>query len=210
MFGLFSRNADQHVSRSHILGKSCYSAATPANLIIAHRLSSMAKPPPDERLVYLSLKNTFKGEDAKMRQIVAVRKRIRKHEQEGEISALLATYEFEDVCQTTKKLLEDRIFARTMKAKDRFPELFEVLPAQTAERKSSEAQAAKCEDVAFSRLDAAEENEKTYDEGRELELEIVHHSDDEALGMYLFISCKSSTDQLRGSWTDAPFTNRFD
>jgi len=42
-------------------------------------------------------------------------------------------------------LLEEDIFASTLKAKIRFPEVFDVSPAQSAEQSASEVEAAKSE-----------------------------------------------------------------
>lgn len=44
-----------------------------------------------------------------------------------------------------KRLLESQVFGFILKAKIRFPELFDVSPAQSAERDASEAKAARDE-----------------------------------------------------------------
>src|SRR4051812_21134924 len=87
----------------------------------------MAKNPPDERLVYLALKNVFKGPDAGLRIAKKIRKLIQKHLDDGdaEVRALVAEHNIDNVCNTAKALLQDEIFASTLKAKIRFPEVFE-------------------------------------------------------------------------------------
>lgn len=105
----------------------------------------MAKNPPDERLVYLALKNIFKGTDAQARNPKTIRKSIQKHQTHPGIRSLIHEHSIENVCNTAKLLLEQQIFESTLKAKIRFPEVFEVSPAQSAERAASEAEAAKTE-----------------------------------------------------------------
>jgi hypothetical protein len=70
--------------------------------------------------------------------------------------------------------LNSKFFESTLKAKIRFPEVFEVSPAQSAERSAFEAKAARTEAVAI-RVTAEGENS-----GRSLELnQDVHSPDDE-------------------------------
>ncbi|KAK4946669.1 hypothetical protein LTR28_007767 [Elasticomyces elasticus] len=90
----------------------------------------MAKNPPDERLVYLALRNIFKGADAQVRDPKNIRERIQKYQR------------YEDV----RDLIQDHNLDN---AKVRFPEVFEMSPAQSAERTASEAEAAKTEDDAI-------------------------------------------------------------
>lgn len=106
----------------------------------------MAKILPDERLVYLAFKNVFKGPEAQMRNDKPIKKKIRKHEKENEeIRALVQEHSVENIANVAKALLAGDIFASTLKAKIRFPEVFDVSPAQSAERAVSEAEAAKIE-----------------------------------------------------------------
>ncbi|KAG9228717.1 hypothetical protein BJ875DRAFT_489597 [Amylocarpus encephaloides] len=132
----------------------------------------MAKNPPDERLVYLALKNVFKGPDAQLRIAKKIRKLIQKHLDEGdaEVRALITEHNIDNVCNTAKTLLQDEIFASTLRAKIRFPEVFEVSPAQSAERVASEAEAARSDADAIR--DAAEGHQGTWAalEASELEL----------------------------------------
>ena len=132
----------------------------------------MAKNHPDERLVYLALRNVFKGPDAELRVLGKIRKRIQKHldDEDAEVHALVAEHDIDDVCYTAKALLQDDIFASTLRAKIRFPEVFDVSPAQSAERVASEAEAARSDSDAIR--DAAGGHEGTWAplEVNELEL----------------------------------------
>jgi hypothetical protein len=105
----------------------------------------MTKHPPDERLVYLALKNIFKGADAQVRKAKKVRELIQKAQQNIDVRNLIREHSIDNVCNVAKALLEQQIFESTLKAKIRFPEVFEVSPAQSAERSASEAEAAKSE-----------------------------------------------------------------
>lgn len=106
----------------------------------------MAQIPPDERTVYLAFKNVFKGIDAQTRTDKTIKKKIQKHEDGSEeIRALLQEHNLDNVRKSIKTLLEGDIFGSTLKAKMRFPELFDVSPAQSAERAASEAEAARTE-----------------------------------------------------------------
>jgi hypothetical protein len=109
----------------------------------------MAKNLPDERLVYLALKGVFQGQDVHVRQEKKVRKLIEKQQNHTDIKQLVQTYSLDSLCQTAKVLLKDQVFESTLKAKIRFPEVFEVSPDQTAERAISEYEASKHEDAAI-------------------------------------------------------------
>jgi hypothetical protein len=102
-----------------------------------------------ESLVYLALKGVLQGPDVHIRQESKVRKLIEKNRNHTDIKHLIQEYSLESLCQTTKALLRDRIFESTLKAKVRFPEVFEVSPNQTAERAISESEAARNEDAAL-------------------------------------------------------------
>jgi hypothetical protein len=112
-------------------------------------ISAMAKSLPDERLVYLALKGVLQGQDVHVRQEKKVRKLIEKQQNHIDIKQLIQTYGMDSLCQTAKALLRDQIFESTLKAKIRFPEVFEVSPNQTAERAISEYEASKHEDAAI-------------------------------------------------------------
>lgn len=105
----------------------------------------MGKNPPDERLVYLALKNIFKGGNANLRRLKRIRELVLSHQNNGDVRSLIEEHNVDNVAQTAKLLLEDGIFASTMQARIRFPEVFQVSPAQSAERSASEVEAAKSE-----------------------------------------------------------------
>lgn len=102
-------------------------------------------PPPDERVVYLALKNVFKGPNAAVRQNKVIRKLVKEHKEQEDVADLVREHNFEVICNSARTLLCDEIFASTLKAKIRFPELFDLSPTQSAEREVSEAEAAKNE-----------------------------------------------------------------
>src|SRR5271154_3314000 len=124
----------------------------------------MARNPPDERLVYLVLKKYFQGTDAHIRKRKAIYKLIQEHQDEVDIRDLMREHNLDNVCNVAKSLLEHQIFESTLKAKIRFPEVFDVSPAQSAERAVSEAEAAKTEADAIR--DAADGHEaRSFPEG---------------------------------------------
>jgi len=88
----------------------------------------MVKNPPDERLVYLALKNIFKGSEAQSRNVKTIRKHILHHQTNSEVHSLIKEHNLDNVINTARVLLEEDIFASTLKAKIRFPEVFEVSP----------------------------------------------------------------------------------
>lgn len=102
-------------------------------------------PPPDERVVYLALKNVFKGPDAVVRQPRAILKLIRGSQSQGCVESLVREHNIDKVCNVARTLLTEEVFGSTLKAKIRFPEVFDVSPAQSAEREASEEDAARDE-----------------------------------------------------------------
>jgi hypothetical protein len=100
---------------------------------------------PDERLVYLALRSVFIGNDANIRSAKAIRNQIKKHQQNEDVKALMKNHSQDHVYGTTKELLEDRVFESTLRAKIRFPEVFSISPAQSADREQSEEEAARSE-----------------------------------------------------------------
>jgi hypothetical protein len=98
---------------------------------------------PDERVVYLTLKNVFKGPQAEVRQPKAILKLIKKSGKQQDVADLIRAHNMDIICNTARSLLTEQIFESTLKAKIRFPELFDVSPAQSAERAASEAEAAR-------------------------------------------------------------------
>lgn len=104
---------------------------------------------PDERVVYLGLKNIFKGQKAEVRQLHAIQRLVTKHQNHAEVKDLIREHDIASVCSVARTLLTEQIFESTLKAKLRFPEVFDVSPTQSAEREASEAEAAKNESDAI-------------------------------------------------------------
>ncbi|RMZ79333.1 hypothetical protein DV737_g3420, partial [Chaetothyriales sp. CBS 132003] len=96
-------------------------------------------------LLYLALKNSFKGADAQIRRGKKVREVVQKAQHNIDVRDLIQEHNLDNVCNVAKALLEQEIFKSTLKAKIRFPEVFEISPAQSAERSASEAEAARLE-----------------------------------------------------------------
>ena len=133
----------------------------------------MASNIPDERLVYLSLKNVFRGTDAKLRVSKKIRQfienHLEEHREDRQIRALIDEHNIESVCNVARTLLHDEIFESTQKAKIRFPEVFDVSPVQSAEREVSAVEAARCD--AFAIRDATEGRRGSWASIRSDELE---------------------------------------
>jgi len=110
----------------------------------------MTKNSPDERLVYLALRGILQGENAGLRKLKKVKKIVEKYQNQADIKNLAREFKLESICQVAVDLLKDRVFESTLRAKARFPEVFEVSPTQTAKRAISESEAAKHEDAAIS------------------------------------------------------------
>lgn len=104
---------------------------------------------PDERLVYLALRSVFIGEDAKIRNPKAIKKQIQKHQQREDVKALMKNHQQDHVYKTAKKLLENHVFESTLNAKLRFPEVFSISLAQSADREQSQEEAARSEENAL-------------------------------------------------------------
>lgn len=99
----------------------------------------MAQYHPDERVVYQTLKHVFEGKDAQTCNGKKVRKLIRNNRTSNrDIRDLVREHGIMNVSKVAAGLLEQHIFQSTIKAKLRFPELFDVSPAQTAEREETE------------------------------------------------------------------------
>jgi hypothetical protein len=125
----------------------------------------MAQNLPDEKTVYLALKGVFSGQSGLIRQEKKVRALIQKQQGQAEIKHLIKEHTIVRLSQTAKALLKDQIFESTLKARERFPEVFEVSPDQTAERAVSELAAAENEDAAFQNV--AEEHQEKYPQPEE-------------------------------------------
>lgn len=95
----------------------------------------------DNGAVYMVFNNIFKGQDAQIRKLASIKRLVTKHQKEPLVAQLLEEYSAPIIYEKLKRLLGDHIFESTLKAKDEFPELFEVSRAQSAERAISEAEA---------------------------------------------------------------------
>ncbi|CAG8905968.1 unnamed protein product [Penicillium salamii] len=103
----------------------------------------MAQNDPDERLVYLACQHIFCGSHSHVRRLKVIRSLIQ--ENKPSLADILREHNIDRTIKVVKKLLEDQVFDNTLKAKIRFPELFDVSPTQSAEREASEAEAARGE-----------------------------------------------------------------
>jgi lipoate synthase len=74
----------------------------------------MTKNTPDERLVYLALKNTFEGADAQVRKPKKIRELIQKRQDNADIRDLIREHNIDNVCNVAKTLLELQIFESTL------------------------------------------------------------------------------------------------
>lgn len=132
----------------------------------------MARNPPDERLVYLALKDIFRGADAQIRRLKKVRELIQKHQRRTDVRNLIQEHNIDNVCNVAKVLLEQQVFESTLKAKIRFPDVFEVSPVQSAEREASEAEAAKTEADAIRDVAEGRQGVHTLEEQSETEVTV--------------------------------------
>ncbi|KAK5399172.1 hypothetical protein LTR06_011497 [Exophiala xenobiotica] len=84
-------------------------------------------------------KESFKGADALIRKARKVREIVEKARNNIDVRDLIQQHNIASVCSVTKTLLEQQVFEFALKAKIRFPEVFEISPARTAERSASES-----------------------------------------------------------------------
>ncbi|KAJ5640355.1 uncharacterized protein N7484_008217 [Penicillium longicatenatum] len=103
----------------------------------------MVQSDPDERLIYLACQNIFRGAYSQVRKLKTVKGLIRQNELA--LTDILREYDINRTSTVAKKLLESEVFDSTLKARIRFPELFDVSPTQSAEREASEAEVARDE-----------------------------------------------------------------
>jgi hypothetical protein len=101
----------------------------------------MLQSDPDERLVYLACQHIFRGPNSQVRKFKTIKGLIRQNELS--LTDILREYDIDRTSSVAKKLLEIQVFDSTLKAKIRFPELFDVSPTQSAEREASEVDAAR-------------------------------------------------------------------
>ncbi|KAI3096101.1 hypothetical protein CBS147333_9643 [Penicillium roqueforti] len=102
----------------------------------------MAENEPDE-MVYPACQHIFRGSNSQVRKLKTVKGLIEQNK--IALADILREYNVERIGNVAKKLLENRVFDSTLKAKIRFPELFDVVPTQSAEREASEPEAARDE-----------------------------------------------------------------
>ncbi|PKX88600.1 uncharacterized protein P174DRAFT_72341 [Aspergillus novofumigatus IBT 16806] len=103
----------------------------------------MAQRDPDDRIVYLACQHIFRGSNSQIRKRKPVMTLLQQNK--PALTDILREHSTERTCKVAKRLLEDQVFYSTLRAKIRFPELFDVSPAQSAEREASEAEAARDE-----------------------------------------------------------------
>lgn len=129
----------------------------------------MMQNDPDETLVYLACQQIFRGSNSQVRKLKTIKGLIEQNK--AALADILREYNIERTSNVAKRLLESEVFGSTLKAKIRFPELFDVSPAQSAERDASEAEATKDEADTVKRISeketAAELAVKPLADGRE-------------------------------------------
>lgn len=86
--------------------------------------------------------NIFQGQDSQIRKPASIKRLVTKHQEEPQVAQLLEQYSAPIIYDKLRTLLGDQVFESTLKAKEEFPELFEVSRARSAERAISEAEAA--------------------------------------------------------------------
>jgi hypothetical protein len=114
----------------------------------------MGQNDPDERLVYLACQHIFRGSHSHVRRLKVIRSLIQ--ENKPSLADILREHNIDRTIKVVKKLLDDQVFDDTLKAKIRFPELFDVSPTQSAEREASEAEAARGEASAVREISERE------------------------------------------------------
>ncbi|GFF67334.1 hypothetical protein IFM62136_06919 [Aspergillus lentulus] len=114
----------------------------------------MAQRDPDERLVYLACQHIFRGSNSQVRKRKDVMSLLQQNK--PTLTDILREHNIDRMCNVAKRLLDDQVFHSTLRAKIRFPELFDVSPAQSAEREASEAEAARDEAKAVREISERE------------------------------------------------------
>ena len=91
-----------------------------------------------QKLIYLSLRETFVGESALLRKSKKVKNAIEKHKGKPQIQHLIQKgYNIDAIVQLALPLLQEQIFESTIKAKARFPEVFKTSTSSTSAPGSS-------------------------------------------------------------------------
>ncbi|KAH6880116.1 hypothetical protein B0T10DRAFT_532044 [Thelonectria olida] len=117
----------------------------------------MTVPLATRRRVYLAAKTIFSGADAQVRRRKIIVKMV--HSCSGKLDPLLREFGEPMLVDILRKLLEDRIFELTLRAKAEFPELF-AASLRDAEREASEAEAASSTQGALDELQSGDEDEE--------------------------------------------------
>lgn len=102
------------------------------------QLNMASKIIPDDRTIYSTFSNIFKGANASMRKQKSVKKLVQQHETKPEVRQLLKRYGSTELADRLRVLLTEGIFESTPSARKRFPAFFEPSPAQSPERAASE------------------------------------------------------------------------
>lgn len=159
----------------------------------------MAKNSPDERIVYLAFKDIFVGPDAELRSAKKIRTLVQKHfnSRDQDVRRLVDAYNIDVVVNTVKSLLQEGIFSSTLRAKIRFPEVFEVSPVQSAEREVAESEAARSDEDAIR--DAVEGMLESKVTTQVQNLDQPHQGKSKAIGMFynLLVSVLSNQNKTR-------------
>ena len=93
----------------------------------------MTSNPPDQRVVYLALKEFFKGPNSQIGKAKKVREVIQRAQVDFDVRDLIQQHNIENVCSVTRSLLEQQLFESTLKAKICLPEVI----VKTSIRKTS-------------------------------------------------------------------------
>ena len=83
---------------------------------------------PEEKLVYFYCRSIFTGTNAEVRKLKKVTQILLKHK--ASIRGFIDEYGLENVSVVAKKLLTERVFETSRRARRRFPELFESSEAE--------------------------------------------------------------------------------
>ncbi|PPJ52916.1 hypothetical protein CBER1_11771 [Cercospora berteroae] len=118
----------------------------------------MAPIQPNERAVYMALRHVLVAGDSQLRALKKIKEKIRL-QNSAALTALVQEHNLENVANVAKRLLEDKIFQSTSKAKLRFPELFEASVTQSAGRADPGQEVIGAEDDSHKR--AAEDHQRT-------------------------------------------------
>lgn len=136
----------------------------------------MVQNDPDERLIYLACRNIFHGSNSSVRKRKQVMNLIKRNQ--PVLTDILREYNIDRTCNVVQRLLRDQVFQSSVRAKIRFPELFNVSPAQSADREASEAEAARDEANAVRKISEREiSKDSRLDSQAQLAAEVTQESD---------------------------------